>query len=449
MHLRPKSLLVLALATAVAACGERPPTEIELQASPARIEVGEGKYVKLDITGRFNGRPLLSGSTITLETDLGAFSEGGDDQVYDAVVQGNSATARLYSPSRPGTATVTAKYIDPYSETATSTIEVVFTTPAVTSLNFSCNSRNIGAFVNSEDINVRCDATPMDAEQKMVRFAQVRFLAEAGGFRRADEDETGRMTFIYDPRLGGEQPKDVPPLGDDSTGEPRWVDLVNGGVTRNPRDGLVTLVAYVAGEANGVQGEPYVDANDNKIYDEGEKFEDLNKNGIWDEIQEEVIWKQIKILWTGKAMLEADGPQSNVTIPDGSPDIDRGSERTFVFRLLDRNFNVLAANGGSDAIEFESSYGTIVGSSTVPLKLNAWGMDINGQYQLNSPSSRNSYMLDSNYSVRLRNSLSVDEQPTMFDLQGYITRNHAVDESGAATGDPGFETTPVVTGTLR
>ena len=70
---------------------------------------------------------------------------------------------------------------------------------------------------------------------------------------------------------------------------------------RNPRDGLVTLVAYAAG-AEGFDDqnqsgtwdlgepfddlpEPYVDADDNGQWSPGEWYQDVNENGAWDASQ--------------------------------------------------------------------------------------------------------------------------------------------------------------------
>ncbi len=74
--------------------------------------------------------------------------------------------------------------------------------------------------------------------------------------------------------------------------------VVYGGKTHNPHDGWVTVIAVAEGEekfydANGNGeydegeyfddlGEPYIDANDNGIYDAGEPYTDVNHNGQYD-----------------------------------------------------------------------------------------------------------------------------------------------------------------------
>ena len=101
---------------------------------------------------------------------------------------------------------------------------------------------------------------------------------------------------------------------------------VPGTVVRNPRDGLVTVIAYLQGEedfkddnSNGVrdgteqfidQGEPFVDANDNNQWDTGEFFVDTppadggvangqwdGPNGAWDSNAQ--IWVEYRLLYTG------------------------------------------------------------------------------------------------------------------------------------------------------
>ncbi len=111
---------------------------------------------------------------------------------------------------------------------------------------------------------------------------------------------------------------------------------IPGTVTRNPRDGLVTIIAYLQGEedfkddnSNGVrdsneqfidQGEPFVDANDNNAWDTGETFVDTppsdggvangqwdGPNGTWDSNAQ--IWTEYRLLYTGVS----NGPASMLT----------------------------------------------------------------------------------------------------------------------------------------
>lgn len=122
-----------------------------------------------------------------------------------------------------------------------------------------------------------------------------------------------------------------PPSGQ----EPRRIDPVTGTLTFNPRDNLVTLIAYARGaetftdlNGNGTHDdgepfvdttEPFVDANDNGTWDPGEAFVDTNGNGRWDGKNgtfdsDTWIWAQERILWTGIP-----------NVPSTSPGLSRSS----------------------------------------------------------------------------------------------------------------------------
>jgi hypothetical protein len=118
--------------------------------------------------------------------------------------------------------------------------------------------------------------------------------------------------------LGGKLPKDVAPLaaaGEESftTGTPDEC-----GVTvHNPRDGVVTVVAWTAGEegftdlnGNGVYDagepfvdlpEPFVDYDDDDARDADEPFIDTNGNGSWD--APNGVWDASTNVWTRTAVL--------------------------------------------------------------------------------------------------------------------------------------------------
>ncbi|HSP78227.1 MAG TPA: hypothetical protein VLQ93_06840, partial [Myxococcaceae bacterium] len=143
-----------------------------------------------------------------------------------------------------------------------------------------------------------------------------------------DNEGTGTVTFST---MGGTpMPVDVTPLEADASQfprsrslEPRWNvgQLIN-----NPRDSLVTIIAYTRGEeyfsdtnSNGLrdpdeqfidQGEPFVDSNDNGVWDVGETYIDEapadgqwnGPNGTWD--NDTTIWTETRILYTGRPVGE-------------------------------------------------------------------------------------------------------------------------------------------------
>jgi hypothetical protein len=130
--------------------------------------------------------------------------------------------------------------------------------------------------------------------------------------------------------LGGPLPADVPPMaGELSVSH----DFGCGPRTANPRDGYVTVIAWVNGEEgfadlnrNGAydvgepfvdEGEPFVDANDNGIRDAGEWWLDVNGDGVytggngkWD--ADGVIWSQTRVVYTGLPAFLVDGSSRNL-----------------------------------------------------------------------------------------------------------------------------------------
>ncbi|HSA21666.1 MAG TPA: hypothetical protein P5076_09470, partial [Myxococcota bacterium] len=162
-----------------------------------------------------------------------------------------------------------------------------------------------------------CCTTLIARYSNKIGFAtSVLFSAEAGQIDgSAVTVETGENKGIAAAtiRTSENTPKDVPPLAN----EPRVTD---GPLTRNPRDGLVTLIAYTTGEEffsddnqNGVRdanesfvdsSEPFVDKNDDGIWNGGEALMDSNGNGIWDSFNgvwdgNTQIWDQTWMVWSG------------------------------------------------------------------------------------------------------------------------------------------------------
>jgi hypothetical protein len=139
----------------------------------------------------------------------------------------------------------------------------------------------------------------------------------------------------------------------------------------NPRDGLVTVIAMVAGEEGFVDrngdgernpdepfvdiGEPFVDANDNGEYDVGEPFLDVNENGrydgpngTWD--AETVLWTETRIVYTGQPAFGAVGGQNVYSriYDEGAPPLptlpatEFGGDRSYEVYFADENFNPLS-----------------------------------------------------------------------------------------------------------
>ena len=212
-----------------------------------------------------------------------------------------------------------------------------------------------------------------DSGQAAISELSIFFDSEQGliaspGLDRGDQF----IETVWIPR--GEIPEDV---------EPQIGELVgpHEDGTSNPRDGLVTLIAYTTGEeefedANGDgiynEGErftdlpePFIDFNDNNIYEPeiGETFVDVNTvsqpadgvwspgNGVWDEVT--TIWTSTHVVLSGRHHTSDRDPSGlhavrvngvpittnnvNVNIPPAAP-------TTFDFFPTDANGNTTSPN---------------------------------------------------------------------------------------------------------
>ena len=446
-----RAAVALALALVCFACGPKDPanpgaTVIHLDA-PAAVNVGAGAYAKLTVTGQSSGLPIQDGSTVTFETDVGSFSADDSQSSTDVTVAGHAAVAKLYAPTYPGVAHVTAKFVDAYSNLFKATATVTFKTSSLaTHINFSCTSRNLGAFWDGVGaFGVKCTAVPEDENNEAVAGAHVQFLTEAGGFTPTDTPGT----FLYDPNLGGRQPVDVDP----NPGEPSWVDASAPGTpTRNPRDGLVTLVAYVEGDSQGLFSTPYVDKNDNDKYDPGEDL----PPGVttYEDTQDKYVWKQIKILWTGPiADTPPNGTRVTPTPLTATGPLARGQSRIYTWTILDTNLNVVAANDQADAVNFtlggDVPDGVAISPASVAVN-HSMGLDLDADFKINNPTSAASYSRDATYQVTISNNRAATDVDgdKVVSIGADVAHNIATDDSGVST-DSEDETLPVVEITVQ
>lgn len=208
----------------------------------------------------------------------------------------------------------------------------------------------------------------------------------------------GVGTFSYNTTAGSNtKPADVDPLPAQTQGvfPARQAEPQSGsGLIANPRDGLVAILAYVAGEewfadtnSNGVrdgmeqfidQGEPFVDYNDNNIQDGLEPFIDLappdggavnqlwdGPNGVWD--PNTIIWTESRLLWTGPPAAVTIGPApgfAGTSCPGGLP---KGASLTVPFAVPDSNFNQVAQGTTTLSVSRTASRGMVtLQNSTIP-----------------------------------------------------------------------------------
>ncbi|MBI3180791.1 MAG: hypothetical protein HYZ28_01470 [Myxococcales bacterium] len=154
--------------------------------------------------------------------------------------------------------------------------------------------------------------------------------------------------------------------------EPRRADPIRPGITMNPRDNLVTMIAFTNGEEgyddvdndgqydNGEPWddltEPFVDDNDNGTWDLDERWVDTNDDGLWNGKNGQydsstLIWVQERILWTGiphPKDTQGAEPVFRLVAPAAPPAIPHFGYDQVTFLLGDPWFNTMAQNGESD-----------------------------------------------------------------------------------------------------
>ncbi len=268
----------------------------------------------------------------------------------------------------------------------------------------ACSPINIGAYISPNPpapYNVTCNVKVVDRYNNPVGTGTtVNFKVEAGNITNSvqtkaylstgsnTDEGTGSVVF----NTAGSLPVDVDPLAAD----PNQFPVVRaqeprgpvGQLTRNPRDGLVTIIAYTRGEewfadnnSNGVrdpgeqfidQGEPFVDSNDNGVWDPGETYIDEapadgqwnGPNGKWD--NDTTIWTETRILYTGRPYNDPThsfiAPTDfSAACPNGVP---KGGSTTVSMFFGDEFFNRPQAASTSFSASHTATKGTVKVLST-------------------------------------------------------------------------------------
>jgi hypothetical protein len=220
------------------------------------------------------------------------------------------------------------------------------TTPNGGHLSLDCTPNQIPAFVEHDCLyshfqspeTVKCTLKMADRLGVVIGVATpVSFMAEAGAVSPvavspaypATPDTLGHADGYLEV-FASPLPADVDPMPGEVSAS---VDFGCGPRTANPRDGYVTVIAWVRGEEGFVdvnqngkydqgepfvdQGEPFVDANDNGKWDPGEWFLDVNgdgqytgPNGKWD--ADTIIWSQTRVVYTGLPFFAKDASGMNL-----------------------------------------------------------------------------------------------------------------------------------------
>jgi adhesin/invasin len=274
-----------------------------------------------------DGKPV-SGVPVTFELEsppTGTDFLSGTTSAPTVVITTDAmgvASARVESGVTLGVFTVIAT-VSPTIQAKSPAIGVRGVTPANRGFKLQCDLKNLAAAADAlppKPLKTNCTATLIDRFNNPVgKGTTINLKVEAGAIASsvqstafnatgANPDE-GKATVEFN-TVGTYPAVDVDKLpGEAFSG------------TANQRDGLVTILAYVAGEeafddnnSNGQwdpgenfidQGEPFVDANDNNQWDNGEIYADVAPsngkydppNGVWD--KQTTIWTTTYILYSG------------------------------------------------------------------------------------------------------------------------------------------------------
>jgi hypothetical protein len=323
----------------------------------------------------FVGTNLPNGTTITPTTMT--------DVVGNAVT---TATAGLFTGAFTVKATIAGSTVSADSP-------IIGVRGAKTSNNgfsLSCATVNVGAYVSATPpapVNVVCTVKLVDRYNNAVGTgAPVYFRAEAGsvplsadtkpflpGVLQFDEG-LGNVAFTT---VGAFPPRDVAPLDADANQwpQPRQAEpfAMDGSLRYNPRDGLVTLVAYIKGEehfsddnANGMrdgaeqfidQGEAFVDANDSGTWDPGEIYvDDAPTDGMWNPPNgrwdaQTTVWTETRLLYTGRPVPALQPTTFGPVAPNAVVTLDAFAR--------DRNLNLVQASNTVLQLVFTGTRGSI------------------------------------------------------------------------------------------
>lgn len=257
-------------------------------------------------------------------------------------------------------------------------------------VSIECSPRNVPALVDTDCIRSRvdspfkCTVTLGDRFNNVVGVSTtVKYQSEAGIVGTPPttpmfpSPDLGKATGTVG-TVGGVLPLDVFPIaGEYSLQLDDQCHPSGPTPTHNPRDGIVSVIAMMAGEEGFVDKngdgsynagepfidlpEPFVDANDNGVQDAGEFFQDLNNdlrwnpaNGVWD--GSTTLWTETRVVYTGRAvaLIDQSGteyisrffrggtvlPAPSVRMPDLQLALDQAVD--IGMWMSDDNFNVLA-----------------------------------------------------------------------------------------------------------
>jgi hypothetical protein len=391
------------------------------QGSSVHIELPDGSEIapnsSILIKATFSDQGMMPEDwpEAFFSTSVGSFEKNSFDHplpVKDkevTITTAGQAEARLFSfGGESGPGNVTVSFVNSGGQNVSARVEVEITggvsRPSAKGFSISCPSKNICVYDQCSDYRsqakFRCTVTVKDKHGQNIPNASVDLLIE-----HKENGTPCTASIVEDPAtlgidfdIGADcDPKDVTPLDLEDT-----YQYQEGNIIHNPRDGLLTIVAYTQGE------EGYNDENDNGRYDPKEFFYDLPEpyvdandintsagygpdrdesyidadwgtdgewdmaNGSWDE--ETIIWTTTHILFSGTPYSSTYTTQS---IPL-SPCVPSGNQLTVRLYLVDRNNNPIATNDpDNDEICFDDDDYITIKDNGCSLLKNSLGIKFN------------------------------------------------------------------------
>ncbi|MCC6332747.1 MAG: Ig-like domain-containing protein [Myxococcales bacterium] len=291
------------------------------------------------------------------------------------------AEASVQSGLVVGSFTVTASVGGGALTANSPTIGVRGAKPSNQGFTMQCAKTNLATYVAPTPplgITVACTITLVDRFGNPVgRVTSVNLNSEAGalpptimttGYSPTGSNMNEGKGMLNLSTVGPFPALDVTPLPADSAqypfprlAEPSTMD---GALTRNPRDGLVTILAYTDGEehyyddnSNGMrdsnerfidQGEPFTDANDNNQWDPGEFYNDVDGSGGWTPANG--TWDANAKVWTVAHVLYTDASRGSLAqFSPSSFTVGKGTQQFVDVYMPDLNLNHLEAGAGAAA----------------------------------------------------------------------------------------------------
>ncbi|MFT3841955.1 MAG: hypothetical protein QM723_33495 [Myxococcaceae bacterium] len=247
-----------------------------------------------------------------------------------------------------------------------------------------CNDDTLPAFESLSPPLVTTTACTMRLSDRygnaIASSTEINLIAEAGSVpaQVSSTGGFGTVNFTFS-TSGGWPPADVSPfpaLANNGPLAARDAEPVTdaGG---NPRDGLVTVMAYTTGDEylhdlnqNGVwdpgewfidQGEPLLDANDDGVWTPGETFIDANSNGVWDGPNGAwdtgvLIWSDTTFLYTGLPAFLFTTPSDFGVCPGGVP---KGGTQTLTAHVFDSRLNFPQGSPSAVTVAHSASKGYV------------------------------------------------------------------------------------------